>query len=242
VKRAVISVLRLARRLIRKEDIAPQVLDAVRLLSALPLAVEVAMAEQISAGISAMVKEDAIYIERNKGWDALLGVLVHCRRDKRALRHALQCSGMALNITPVISLNSFIPVLRLATEIATWLVAPEKVPTPTPVARTRSGPSTPPVPAPPEKSEEDAKLLLEVLYTLHERASLSLGDIDSVGLWSDVWRPLLFSIASLESDVRFIETDPRRGIRQSGERSVIVAHSQLFPYCRSRFCLSTWRK
>lgn len=85
VRRAVVNLLRLARRLLRKDDVCAQVVDSVRILYALHPAVQAVVADHVAAGIVALIKDNSVYIERSGGWDAVLGLAATGKQDRKSV-------------------------------------------------------------------------------------------------------------------------------------------------------------
>eukprot|EP00048_Salpingoeca_helianthica_P023468 m.24517 g.24517 ORF g.24517 m.24517 type:complete len:1480 (+) comp8714_c0_seq1:128-4567(+) len=246
VRRAVAGLLRLAHRLLRKADVAAQVVDSVRILQALQPPVEMAVAEMMSAVLVSLVKENAVHLDQCRGWDAVLGLAARCRHSRRSQRNALLCAQAVIDDPAVLTAASFPPLLSLLRDLASSLTVPVALPSPVerPAARTRSSatvpPPAPPLPtaaAPSDKTDKDnlEEQLLDLLFVLHTRA----GDIaaaSSLNVWSDCWQPLLQAIATFCSDAR-------RPVRQHAltvlQRALLLPDMERLPGPAWRACLDT---
>lgn len=165
VRRAVAGLLRLTHRLLRKHDVAAQIVDSVRILQALQPAVESAVSEQVSAALVALVKENAVHVEHCRGWEAVLGLAARCKQTRRAQRNALLCAQAVGGDPACLSAAAMPPLLALLKDLSTSVIQPVTAPPPPPqsstvdrnAARSRSSgalppPAPPPPPPPPSQS------------------------------------------------------------------------------------------
>ena len=75
VERAVVGLLRLAMRLLRREEIAPQVLASQRILLMMKPAVVHSVTRQISFGLHDLLKTNAANIHSSQDWQTLFTLL-----------------------------------------------------------------------------------------------------------------------------------------------------------------------
>ncbi|TPX41417.1 hypothetical protein SeMB42_g05585 [Synchytrium endobioticum] len=93
LERAVVGVLRLATRLVHKEDMGATVLQSLHLLRSIPLDSVQAIAVHLMAGLLVLIKTDNSIFSRNSSWDGILPLLTMAATHPEAARYAFDAAS-----------------------------------------------------------------------------------------------------------------------------------------------------
>ncbi|KAJ3296061.1 GDP/GTP exchange factor for ARF [Rhizoclosmatium sp. JEL0117] len=92
LERAVVGLMRLLIRMVHKEDMLPQVFQAIELITSLPQETISVVAEQLMAGFLQLIKTDPSLILRYPKWDAVLHLLSSTSMHFEASRFSLEAA------------------------------------------------------------------------------------------------------------------------------------------------------